>query len=71
VILEYIPVIAPSGKKVHASTMRAPTTTACGKTSDKGWIISLRPLNCKHCQLAVGYDCRPKRKSKKRKKSRK
>ncbi len=58
---EHTPIRAPAGKLVHAATLRAPGKTACGRRCD-GWVLSLRPVNCRDCKLALVFDARKRKK---------
>ena len=65
--VQYTPVLAPKGKRVHAVTFSDPAKTACGKAFS-GWAVALKKVNCHQCKLAMVMDCRPpKKKSGKRK----
>lgn len=55
--IQFTPISAPRGKRVHATSMRTPTRTACG-IRISGWYVALRELNCRECMLAVHYDMR-------------
>lgn len=66
-VVQYTPVLAPKGKRVHAATLSEPTKTACGKSFSGGWRVALNKVNCHQCKLAIVMDCRPPKKRKKKK----
>lgn len=57
--IEFTPVMAPRGRKVHAVSLTSPNETACGRKFS-GWIVALKPVNCRDCKLALHHDCRKK-----------
>lgn len=59
--IQFTPVQARRGRRVHALTLTAPKKTACGEDFTDGWRISLKRLNCRRCKLAIVHDCRPRR----------
>lgn len=60
-----MPVRAPRGRRVHATSLLLANETACGKKYS-GWTIVPRIANCKDCKLAMGKDCRAKRRRRRR-----
>lgn len=52
VTVQYTPIQAKGGKKVHAVTLRSPKKTACGRLA-KGWVVSLKRINCQDCKLKL------------------
>lgn len=58
--VEFTPIAAPSGRLVHATSLRSPGETVCGKKF-RGWVISLRRVTCNDCKLAIGHKCRRRR----------
>ena len=58
--VEYTPVSPRRGGRVHATTLRHPQQTACGRRF-AGWVVSLRRVDCMDCKLAVFKDFRGKR----------
>lgn len=51
---EYTPVKSRRGVKVHTTSLRSPTRTACGRNCN-GWIVAARPsrVTCTECKLAI------------------
>jgi hypothetical protein len=54
---QFTPIRAARGKRVHATSMRTPTRTACG-VRFAGWHVALGELDCHDCLLAVHHDMR-------------
>ena len=68
--VQFTPIRAARGKRIHATSMRTPTRTACG-VRFAGWRVALGELNCPDCLLAVHYDMRtPKQRAAARKRRR-
>jgi len=57
--IEYTPIKAPGGKLVHATSLRKPQETACGRKRGAHWTAEPRRLTCKKCKLIVCVDVRP------------
>lgn len=49
---DWTPVTPRTGGLVHATSMRDPARTACGKRFI-GWNVSTKTLSCSKCQLAL------------------
>ena len=50
--VEYTPVVAHKGRRVHAVALTS-RTTACGRDWSFGWKIALKKVNCHLCKVAV------------------
>jgi len=59
--VQYTPVVAPSGRRVHATSLAEPSRTACGRLFEGGWKVAMRHVTCRQCKLAMVFDCRPRR----------
>jgi len=55
--LPYSPVMARGGSVVHATSLKNPVRTACGRLF-RGWILARRIATCRQCKLAIFKDCR-------------
>lgn len=68
--VQFVPVQAPKGQRVHATSLAIPIKTACGRGFEGGWKVSpgghgwavvMRRVNCRQCKLAMVHDARPKK----------
>jgi hypothetical protein len=50
--LDYTPVLASRGRRVHAVSLLVSSETACGREFT-GWQVVARKMNCRHCKLAI------------------